>query len=85
MLLGLILLLFYRWSWRSTAHFNAVRVVVTYGHISDNAASNTTVGATVPLKRGRWVSYLVEALYCPFSCGWLCDPLLYCPPTLLLG
>ena len=39
--------LFYSWSWRSTAHFNAVVVVVTYGHSSDDAASSIAVDATV--------------------------------------
>ena len=31
------------------AHLRAVGIVGTYGHSNDNAASNTTVGATVPL------------------------------------
>ena len=32
-----------------TAHLCAAGTVGTYGHTNDNAASSTTVGATVPL------------------------------------
>ena len=62
-LLGSMLPLFYSWSWRSTAHFNAVGIVCTYGHNSDNTARSTSVEATVPLQCGRWANCFVWALY----------------------
>ena len=72
-------------SWCSTALYNAVGVVVTYGHSSDNTASSTTVDATVPLQCGRWVTCLIRTIYCPFLSGWLCDSLLCCPPYTTVG
>ena len=48
---------------RHTVHFSAVRIVCTCGHSSDNAASSTTVDATVPLQCGRWGNCFVRLLY----------------------
>ena len=64
-----------------TAHLYAVGIVGTYGHSNDNAASSTTVGAIVPLKRGRWGTYFDQALYRPCSLIGTCTTL-YCATPL---
>ena len=71
---------------RYTAHLRAVGVVVSYKHSSDNAASSTTVGATVPYSAvggentlfGRCTELVLWSVYV--------QPSTVLPPlTLLLG
>lgn len=78
-LLGSIPPLFYRYSYASTAHFNAVSVAVTYEHNSDYATRSTVVGATFPIQCRRWVTCLFRELECPCLCSWLCGLQLRCP------